>query len=304
MRMPNFFIVGAPKCGTTSLNEYLKAHARVFVSTPKEPFYFCTDFPRARKVRSEADYLDLFQDVRPHHSVAGEASAVYLYSQVAIERIHEFNPAARLIVMLRNPLELVPSLHAQLVFGLHEDEPDFGRAWHLQSERAAGKQVPPFCLAPQFLDYRSFGLLGRQLERLMSWFPREQVMLLFYEDFSQATGRCYQEVLQFLRLPDDGRQAFPRLNRRKVHRSSKFAALRRLLELRHPQLAETVRGGVKRLGLEAPLQAVLRRNIARRPLSPEMRQTLHDAFAEDIGRLADLSGRDLSHWLLHPAVAA
>ena len=114
----------------------------MFVSRPKEPHYFCDDWDYyyAPGERSEEHYLRLFDDATDDHLAVGEASVWYLYSATAARNIAAFDPAMRVIVMVRNPVELVPSLHSQLRYMLDEDEPDPERAWDLQEARAAGER--------------------------------------------------------------------------------------------------------------------------------------------------------------------
>ena len=134
MKKPDFFIVGAPKCGTTALAEYLRQHPDVFFSDPKEPCYFCNDFPRKRYVESESDYTALFRKAKSG-SILGEGSVWYLYSECAIENIYQFNPNAKIIAMIRNPVDLVYSLHSQLVYSGEETISDFEEAWDIQYKR-------------------------------------------------------------------------------------------------------------------------------------------------------------------------
>ncbi len=121
--VPNLFVVGAPRCGTTAMFRLLAQHPDIAVCDPKEPYYFCTDFHeesdrhagRATRfpVRTEAQYLALFDD--RSRTVVAEATPAYLYSTVAASRIHAFNPGARILVMVRDPVELLHSLHAKMV---------------------------------------------------------------------------------------------------------------------------------------------------------------------------------------------
>ena len=120
MKKPNFFIVGAPRCGTTALSEYLRGHPNVFFSQPKEIGFFATDFPGSRVITRFEDYMALFNDVQPDHLRVGEGSVWYMYSREAARNIHEYNPKAKLIVMLRNPVDLVHSLHSQLLLSIDE----------------------------------------------------------------------------------------------------------------------------------------------------------------------------------------
>src|SRR2546429_216975 len=110
--IPTFFIVGAPRCGTSSLASYLDAHPRIFMSKPKEPHHFGRDLEiRVRPYASRESYLRLFEGVDADH--AGDASVLYLYSSTAPDEILALNPDARIIIMLRDPLEMIPSLHTR-----------------------------------------------------------------------------------------------------------------------------------------------------------------------------------------------
>jgi hypothetical protein len=142
MARPNFFIVGAPKCGTTALRQYLLGHPATFFCEPKEPHYFATDFPSHRYVDSEQNYLRLFDPAGRECTRIGEASSWYLYSRDALANIRRFDPDAKIIAMLRNPIEMTPSLHAQLLRDFAESEPDLRRAWDLQEERRDPRRLP------------------------------------------------------------------------------------------------------------------------------------------------------------------
>src|SRR5258708_5345567 len=135
MNIPNFFIIGAPKCGTTALCKYLRENPRIFISTPKEPKYFDFDLSYPVKMNREA-YLALFSKADPRfQSAIGEASTSYLFSTRAVPEILKFNPGAKFIVMLRNPVELVQGWHNQCIIAGQEDILDFEEAWRAESER-------------------------------------------------------------------------------------------------------------------------------------------------------------------------
>lgn len=293
---PSVFLVGAQKCGTTSLAQYLGEHPQLFFCSPKEPFYFATDFPGLRRVEDEAEYLSLFEAAPPGVLRAGEATAGYLRSREAVRNIRAFDPGARLIVMLRSPLELVPSFHSQMLFGFDEDEEDFPAAWSRQDDRRAGRALPPRCRVPEFLDYRDAGLLGRQLESLLQVFPRDQVHWIFFEDFKRDTRGCYLEVLDFLQIEDDGRQDFPRMNPAKRHR---FPALMALLSRR----PAWVQRGIERLKLAlgphglARVQDLYSSRTRREALPEALEVEMKAAFRDDVALLSELTGRDLGHWV-------
>lgn len=300
MRHPDFFIVGAPKCGTTALSEYLRDHPQAFVSRPKEPHYFCGDFDYYYRPgeRTLEHYLQLFEEADDRHLAVGEASVWYLYSHDAVPAILDFDPAARIIAMVRSPVEMVPSLHSQLLYALDEDEPDVERAWRLQDERAEGRSLPPGCRVPEFLQYREACRLGAQIERLMGVVPEGQLEVIVFDDLRADTRRVYARTLEFLGLPDDGRDDFPRVNANKQHRAGALARFTQRPPRTLVRAAERVKrvAGVERLGV---LQRVRDRNrvvVERRPVDPAFLDELRVEFADDVALLGRLIGRDLSAW--------
>lgn len=299
---PDFFLIGAPKCGTTAMSEYLRSHPEICFSRPKEPFYFSSDLPGYRVVESEREYVRrCFGHCRSAHRAVGEGSATYLYSPEAVPDILRFQPEARFIAMIRNPVDMAHALHWQFVFDFIEDEPDFERAWRLQSERRAGRSIPDACEEARLLQYAAVAALGSQVERLLSTVARERVRLILFEDFTADTRRVYEATLEFLGVASDGRTSFPRLNPSRRHRFRAVAEL-----LRHPppivrSLLETLkrRLNVASLGLGTKLDALNTVPVARPPLRPEFRAELVDAFSEEIARLEAVFERDLRHWRAH-----
>lgn len=303
-KIPNFFIIGAPKCGTTSLSVYLREHNNVFIPRLKEPHFFCTDFHVGRNVESFEKYKRLFSAVSQDHIAVGEASVWYMYSKVAIRNICDYNPCSRIIAMLRNPIELVQSLHAQQLYSFQEDRQDFRVAWSLQEERRLGKKIPRTCYVPDMIQYVKIGMLGEQVEGVLEIFPSDQVKLILFDDFKADTRRVYQDVLSFLGVPDDNRHCFPVINERKAHRSTWLARIlqdshnRPAMWLRYMDLLLSKTPGLKYLHLKDRL---LDLNLStRRPpsLHPLFWQELADAFRDDIDRLSTILDRDLDHWLV------
>jgi hypothetical protein len=291
---PNFFIIGAPKCGTTALHHYLSQHPQIYMSELKEPHYYCRDFDRYSDF-TEEDYQALFRAARPEHRYVGESSVYYLYSQVAVPLLLAEHPDARLVVMLRNPLELAPALHAQHLTGLAEDTEDFGQAWRKQAERARGEMVPPQCREARTLLYRDVGLLGEQLARVRQIVPAGQLHTIVFDDFKRNPAEAYAGVLEFLELPHDGRTEFPAVNTNTKLRSAWFRQL--INERRVPAI---VRRWGRACGLHRA-HALLRRwsevPAQRGALAPELRREMADAFRDDVGLLSELIERNLSHWL-------
>ncbi|HVX06245.1 MAG TPA: sulfotransferase [Rhodanobacteraceae bacterium] len=306
MNLPNFFIVGAPKCGTTALSVYLGAHPDVFMCVPKEPAYFALDLPAIRVAKHWNQYEALFRDASETHLAIGEASTIYMHSEVAVAELHRHFPFARLLVMLRNPLDLVVSLHGQRLHDCDEDVADFARAWALCGQRRAGDRIPARCREPKVLLYDEAALLGLQLQRVLGVFPGSQVRWWFHEDFAADPARVYREALSFLGLAHDGRSEFPVVNARMRARSQRLAPLVQ----KPPRFAVRLamyakkRMGIRRLGvLNALRQASF---VPSRPpaISGGLRREMQAHFAPDVHLLESITGRDLGHWLGNDGPAA
>ncbi len=291
--LPNFFILGAPKCGTTSLAGWLSEHPQIFMSPQKEPHFFNDDMQFRNVARWEA-YLRLFREVRPHHRAVGEASVFYLYSETAVPNIEtRIGSHVRYIVMVRDPVDMVYALHEQFLFSGDEDVEDFQQAWNLSPERRAFRKVPPLCREPRLLDYQWMGLLGHHLERLFQKVPRERVHVIVLDDLRDRPREVYLQVLRFLRVPDDGRQTFPVLNRAKERRWPWLE--RGLLPVRRTVYRVKMKLGLEHrgTGILRWLDAVNRKERPRPPLSDDLRRELMAFYREDVERLSELLGMDL-----------
>lgn len=295
-KMPNFFIIGAPKCGTTSLAAWLAQHPNVYISPIKEPWYFSRDIKK-QSIRSWEEYLRLFEPARLEHTAVGEASTSYLFSKVAVPSIERVFPGARYIVMVRNPIDMAYSLHEEQLRVFYENVTDFVQAWYMAPHRRLGRQVPSSCPDPVLLDYPVWCRLGEQLERLYSIVPRDRVLVVVLDDVKANPRREYLRVLEFLGVPDDGRQAFPVHNPAREWRVRWFGKALRSLG-RRVAWAKHIAGVLPRrsLGIMRRLEEIGTRRRPRPPLPPEFRGELDRYFAEDIRRLERLLGRDLSHW--------
>ncbi len=289
-RGPDFFILGAPKCGTTSLAAWLAGHPRIFVSPVKEPHFFNTDDRRG--VATLGAYEALFRGVTPRHRAVGEASVWYLSSSDAARNILRYRPDARFIVMLRNPMEMAPALHAEMRLSGHESVGDFSQAWRLQEARRQGRCLPAFNWARRRLLYGEVCRLGAQLERLLGMVPASRVLAVVLDDVIEDPRREYLRVLRFLGVDDDGRAEFAAHNTAKVPRWPGLArAMFISVQIRR-------RLGITRgLNLWRRAFEINRVQTPRAPLPPETAALLAGYFAEDVALLGRLLGRDFRHWL-------
>ena len=302
MRIPNLFIFGAPKCGTTSVAKYLGDHPNIFMSYPKEIHYFSDDLPGHQIVKTWDDYLDLFKSAGDNVRILGEASVFYLYSEVAAKNIYKVQPDAKIIVMLRNPVDLVHSLHNQLLITLNEDEPDLTTAWDAQAERMAGKRIPKSCKDPKLLQYKLVASYAQQLNRLLKFFPEEQIKVILFDDFKLNPARIYEDILVFLDLPSDGRSNFEDYNPTGALRSkmiSKILLLDKPIYIRKLwKFIKTVTGATEKTG-ESIGKWIEEKNFhhkQRKELRENERQRIAESFKEEIEELEKIINRDLTSW--------
>lgn len=291
MRKPNFFIIGAPKCGTTSLAGWLAQHPNIYMPSVKELHYYATDLGN-RRIRSSKEYQRLFKSAMLQHKAVGEASVWYLYSEVAVRNILADVPEAKFIVCLRNPVEMAYSLHGQLLKNTYENVRDFRRAWELQEARAKGLYVPRLCPEKKLLLYGPACSLGTLLERLYDIVPAERVLAILLDDMKSDPAKVYAQTLAFLGVSHDRRTDFPVLNRASERRSQKVAQFMKLVNL----LKERV--GIPRLGtgIMKFVDAINQRPSRRPPLDADMYQELLSYFSREIAKLEIILRRDLSHW--------
>lgn len=291
MTLPNFFILGAPKAGTTAIAQYLSEHPQVFMSNPKEPHHFNTD-DNYRHVKLREDYERLFDSASAQHVIIGEASVHYLSSREAVPQIEKTIPRPRYLVMLRNPVEMAYSLHEQMHFSGLEDCSDFARAWTLQDERRNGMHIPRLMPEPRLLQYRQLCSLGAQLQRIYTRVDPDRVHVIFNDDLRHNPRQVWLSLLEFLGIDDDGRCEFPVINDAKVRRSRVLSNAIVTFGMIREKL------GIRPLGsgILTYIDQKNRKSRTRPAMSPRMRDTLRKEFAEDVALLADLTKRDLSHW--------
>ena len=295
MTKPDTFIVGAFKAGTTALYEYLRAHPQVFMCIPKEPMYFGHDLtPRYRRM-SQDEYLGLFRAAREGQR-AGEASPWYLYSTRAAREIHDFNDTARIIVMLRNPVDVMYSQHAQLVFNKREDLTDFAQALAAEPDRRAGRRVPAGAIRPEALYYRHSVRFAEQLRRYLDVFGRESVHVVFFDDLVADPRAVYRATLEFLGI-DESVAIDPSIHN--PSRQVRSGWLQQVIFNPPPSLHRLI-GRLRGLPLMHRLRDVVvsanSTQAARGPMDRELRRQLVREFAPQVAELGELTERDLSAW--------
>ncbi len=205
-RVPDFFIVGHQKCGTTALYMMLRSNPRVFMPTVKEPWFFAAELregePRGgpkTPTQALAAYLALFEEASPEQLV-GEATPQYIRSHTAPFQIAELQPDAKAIVVFREPASFLRSFHMQMVANHVESERDFAKAIALEPLRREGKEIPPDCPAPPALLYSDHVRYAEQLRRYQEALGQDRVLALVYDDFRRDNESVVRQVMDFLGL--------------------------------------------------------------------------------------------------------
>lgn len=300
-RDPNFFIVGTAKAGTTSLYEYLGRHPEVFVSPVKEPQYLALEDGMfitydgykntARSIRSyplviqtEKQYSDLFSEATTEKAV-GEASTLYLYSKFAAQRIAQRYRGAKIIIILRDPLDRAHSQFLHHVRDGHETTNDFWEAFYDEEERMG---------RGPFWHYRRMGLYHAQVRQYVERFDDDQIHIVRFKEIKQDVSAVARQILCFLEVDDftaetsvsiRNKTGMPRsrwLNRL-LFLARRYPLLRRFTHL----IPEALRGQIR---------AVRNKNLYKPTLEDDVRAKCMSSFLEDIERLEALLGRDFSDW--------
>ena len=295
MKRPDFFIVGTFKGGTTAMYEYLRAHPQIFMSVPKEPMYFGADLtPRYRRMTQD-EYLAMFKGVA-ESTRAGEASPWYLYSTDAPREILDFQPEAKAIVLLRNPVDVMYAQHSQLVFNQREDIADFGEALAAEEERRRGQRIPADALRPEALSYRHSVRFADQLRHWFEVFGRQRMHIIVFDDLIAEPREVYRKTLEFLGVDPSYEVDLSVYN---PNRRARSGAIQRLI-FAPPRPLRALFGKLRSLSfahrLRDRLVSANSRKAARAEMDPQLRRSLTAEFAPQVAELGALIGRDLSAW--------
>jgi len=298
--MPNFLILGAQKAGTTSLHNYLGQHPEVYVSPIKETHYF--DHGGVRQtyagpgripgpaIRTAEEYEKLFDGVRGEKAV-GEATPTYLYLPGVPARIKRHVPEAKLIAILRDPAERAYSAYQHAVRNGREPLREFSDALAQEDRRVREGWHPIY-------HYRSRGFYHAQLSRYFEAFGRERVKVCLYDDLRSDPFGMMRDLFRFLGVDDSFTpDTSTRYNLSGVPRSRAVGNLVKRLGGLTPALKKVIPFEARQLikghvFVKAP------------PLDPGVRRGLTEAYREDVSKLQEALGRDLSAWLrVEPAAS-
>ncbi len=276
LAQPSWFLVGAPKCGTTAIAAFLDEHPEVYVSPVKEPNWFNDDVALFRRVNSLDDYLRLF-DGAPDGARCGEATTGYLFSKRAAANVHAAYPDARIVASFRDPVEMLPALHAQLLWEGVERERDFARAW--------AKDEPG--RLPDGITYRGAVAYADQWQRYLDVFSKDACLAVTMDDLRRDVEGTYARICRHIGVDDAFRPEFRVVNERKSIR--RWWVHRLLCRVPHTWAATRPGGWVYRAkhwnaGKAKP-----------KPLDDRTVASIRSATSGQVERLAGMMGRQLWH---------
>lgn len=295
---PTFFIVGAPRSGTTAMYEYLRVHPQIYMPDYKAPSYFATDLepanPWAARYRTKKGYFGLFDSVNGEKQV-GTASDLYLYSKVSAKNIKKFNPKAKIIIMLRSPVEVMYSFFNLAYYSGVENVSTFEEALLLEESRKKGKNLPENHLFMKYYYYyRDVVRFSDQVKRFFKLFPRNQIEVIIYDDFKKDALKVYKETLKFLGVDESFVPNFKIVNGVRKVKNRYFQVfagrLAYIINLFGPYvfgLCKAVYDYLERLNF---------RKVKYPSIDPNLEKKLKKEFAREVGNLGKIVGRDLSYW--------
>lgn len=303
IRKPNFFIVGAPRCGTTAMWSWLREHPEIFMAEIKGPHFFGKDYTypwvkSPKFPRSLKEYMDIFKNVS-NEKIIGEASDGYFLSENAANEIYHFSPSAKIIIMLRNPIELLYSLHQKIIYTDYEPIKDFKKALFASMEyRERLKKILNKTVRSD-IYWRATAFYER-VKQYLTIFGENNVSIIFYEDLKNNPCLVYKKILRFLNVSLD---FIPKDNFKVINpnRKVRIRWLKNFLNY-PPEIINEVAKKVLPKKIRNAIR-IIAFNLAtyqtkRQPLDSDIKDLLKRKFEPEVRKLSDLLGRDLSYWII------
>jgi len=320
--LPNMvFIVGGPRCGTTTLAAWLKQQPEICFPFVKEPHFFAQYDLRGMGDDEARDLIErecldrFYSQCEGQGKKAGlDGSVSYLYIPEQLAPVLRFWPNAKFIIAVRDPMSMLPSLHQRLRVTGDEDIAEFEQAWDAVADRTAGTRIPSSCLEPRWLRYDEGGRLGTYTQKMFDLFGRERCWVSVFDDLAADRDAHYRRMVEFLGFtPVEGID----LKSQREGKSFRYFWLQRLLK-RPPRFARNYLAGKHFAQRERKLEAddngeegltskifSIRKRLLRwnkvpaqkKPIPVRVQQEIRATLKDDIDHLGTLLGRDLSHWL-------
>lgn len=312
-KLPNFFVVGAAKAGTTSLYYYLKQHPEIYMSPIKEPHFFSKDInvnlfrkdyrksvsidtksyfskPKLKELHSVfiteyEDYVKLFREVKDEKAI-GEASGSYLYSKVAAREIYKFNPNSKIIIILRDPIERAYSHYIMDLMSGFTDKADFIK----EVINDYNKPQKGWGISNLYIE---LGLYYEQVKRYLEVFPKENVKIILYDDYKNQTEKVLKEIFSFL---DVDSNFLPDISKKyNIGAVPKYLKFNKMVREIYLEIRSFVPQRILNILREIYANVFWERNY--KTISNEERKILLEFFRDDIEKLSNLIEKDLTIWL-------
>jgi len=287
MTKPNLFIVGAPKCGTTFLYHYLKKHSDIYFPEFKEPHFFGSDLIRRNGAYNLSldEYYNLFKTDK---KIIGEASTFYIFSKNAAKEIYDFNPKAKIIIMLRDFVDLVYSLHSQFVFSGDEVIEDFNKALDLENDRLNGINIPDQTTVVNKLFYtKNILSLPENINSFINYFGKENIKFIFLDDIQNNPEKVYSETLSFLNIDSNiNISDFKVLNKNKNYKSKFIRNFIKKYSIGLGKLRAKFLN--KPLGIVKVIESLNKKEEDRTPMSNDLKDNLINKFSKTNMILKDI----------------
>lgn len=300
-KLPNLFVVGSGKCGTTTIHDSLYQHPDVFMSIPKEPAYFCKDFHEESDefhkkqnfffFRNRREYLNLFSSAKSQR-VIGEASTLYFTSKVAAKKIYEFNPESKIIILIREPVDLLYSIHGEYLLKFRENIDDFKQALEAEKQRRNWENIPKRIPAPSLLFYSEKVKFSSHIRRYLELFGREQVKIIVYEDFKKNNYKVLQDIFKFIGVETD---IDVELKTYRASRKIRSRGLKTILNFPFFSLfPKKILKGRNYYQLRSLLYKAIVKNEPRLEIQPELKKELMEKYKNEVKKTERLINKDLS----------
>lgn len=289
---PNFFIVGACRSGTTSLANYLGQHPGVYISPVKEPGYFLANYA----LDDYDEYISLFKKAGSAQAI-GEASTGYLFEQGAARAIHERFPDAKIIMMLRNPVDMAFSLWVYMVVNGSESKSFEDSITPEEREYRSGEQFKKTCASWSWYAsylYIERALYFNQVKRYIDTFGQDQVRIYIFENFIRAPIKICQDIFGFLEVD---RHFVPQCKILNESGEFRFPVIRKLRNGFYPILKALLPLGF-RTKLTILMQPVMATKEKRASMNPATRKASEALWGDDIVKLESLLGYEIREWKL------
>ncbi len=308
VKRTSFFLVGAAQCGMATLHEGLRSHPQICVPASddpqrfwldQEPYHFCGDSGSADWLRvvSGDDYRNLLE-AAPPNAKCGIATGWKLFSQDALQRMKEFEPNAKIVLMLCPPITWMRSWHHEMLRYAYEDQVDFGQALAMEKERSQGLKLPRYVPSKECLQYRKAARFSEQVKAYYELFGKDQVFVGLLEDMQDEEADFQGRLLEFLEV--DSSVNFETSGMNDAH----FLKGTHHFDLAVGRVVKRLPGGSKIKQWFTKSMEPNYRNLMDKIFAPMSDQSINsileeellEEFEEEVDSLSRLIGRDLSHW--------